>query len=143
MRIADVLSSKGDYTVVTIRPDQDVLGLLKLLASRSIGAVVVSEDGERISGIVSERDVVRHLAHVPELLSAPVRDIMTVTVHTVAPESSVVDLANEMTDLRIRHVPVVRDGKIVGLVSIGDVVKFRMRMLQDEAIQLQDYLHQQ
>ncbi|MEP7159774.1 MAG: CBS domain-containing protein [Dermatophilaceae bacterium] len=143
MRIADVLSSKGDYTVVTIRPDQDVLGLLKLLASRSIGAVVVSEDGERIAGIVSERDIVRHLAHVPELLSAPVRDIMTATVHTVTPETTVVDLANEMTDLRIRHVPVVRDGKIVGLVSIGDVVKFRIQMLQDEATHLQEYLHQQ
>lgn len=143
MRIADVLSSKGDYTVVTIRPDQDVLGLLKLLASRSIGAVVVSEDGERIVGIVSERDIVRHLAHVPELLSAPVRDIMTATVHTVTPETTVVDLANEMTDLRIRHVPVVRDGKIVGLVSIGDVVKFRIQMLQDEATHLQEYLHQQ
>lgn len=142
MRIADVLATKGDYTVVTIRPDASVRSLLDLLASHGIGAVVVSDDGNAIDGIVSERDVVRGLAERSDALEDKVSALMTPDVHTVAPEVTVADLAAEMTERRIRHVPVVRDGELVGLVSIGDVVKHRISQLQDEANHLQGYINQ-
>lgn len=140
MRISDVLHAKGDHDVTTIRSDADVSELLNLLADRGIGAVVVSEDGKSISGIVSERDIVRRLARTPDSLHAAVRDIMTVEVHTCEPETTVADLSREMTQRRIRHVPVIRDGALAGLVSIGDVVKQRINMLQDEADQLAEYI---
>lgn len=142
MRISDVLKSKGDSSVATIRPDADVTDLLALLASRGIGAVVVSDDGSSIAGIVSERDIVRRLADRPDSLHAAVRDIMTVEVITCAPETTVEALSGEMTQHRIRHIPVVRDGKMVGLVSIGDVVKHRIGQLQAEAEHLAGYIHQ-
>lgn len=142
MRISDVLKSKGDSTVATIRSDADVTDLLALLASRGIGAVVVSDDDATIAGIVSERDIVRRLAERPDSLHAAVRDIMTVDVITCAPETSVEELSGEMTAHRIRHIPVVRDAKMVGLVSIGDVVKHRIGQLQAEAEHLAGYIHQ-
>ena len=142
MRISDVLKGKGDSTVATIRPDASVSDLLALLAHRKIGAVVVSEDGTTIAGIVSERDVVRHLADQPDTLRAAVREIMTVEVITCVPEETVEKLSGEMTEHRIRHVPVVRDGAMIGLVSIGDVVKHRIGQLQDEAAHLAGYIHQ-
>lgn len=142
MRIADVLKAKGDSAVATIRGDADVSDLLALLADRRIGAVVVSDDGQTIAGIVSERDIVRRLASAPDSLHAAVRDIMTSEVHTCEPETTVADLSHEMTDRRIRHVPVVRDGRMIGLVSIGDVVKHRIDMLQTEADHLTGYINQ-
>ncbi len=142
MRIADVLATKGDYSVVTIRSDASVRSLLELLSQYGIGAVVVSDDGATIAGIVSERDVVRELAQHREAVDGPVSAIMTAEVHTVAPEATVTELAAEMTERRIRHVPVLRDGKLVGLVSIGDVVKHRISMLLDEANHLQGYIQQ-
>lgn len=142
MRISDVLNGKGDSSVATIRPDAEVTDLLALLASRGIGAVVVSDDGTTITGIVSERDIVRRLAEKPDSLHAAVRDIMTVDVITCAPETTVEKLSAEMTERRIRHVPVVRDGAMVGLVSIGDVVKHRIGQLQAEAEHLAGYIHQ-
>lgn len=142
MRISDVLKGKGDSSVATIRSDADVSELLTLLATRGIGAVVVSDDGETIAGIVSERDIVRRLADKPDSLHAAVRDIMTLKVITCAPETTVATLSGEMTERRIRHIPVVRDGRMVGLVSIGDVVKHRIGQLQAEADHLTGYIHQ-
>ncbi|QQR99985.1 MAG: CBS domain-containing protein [Austwickia sp.] len=142
MRISDVLKGKGDSSVATIRPDDDVSALLALLASRGIGAVVVSDDGATIAGIVSERDIVRRLADRPDSLHAAVRDIMTVEVITCTPETTVEELSGEMTQRRIRHIPVVRGGQMIGLVSIGDVVKHRIGQLQAEAEHLAGYLHQ-
>ena len=142
MRISDVLKGKGDSSVATIRPDADVSELLALLASRGIGAVVVSDDGTTITGIVSERDIVRRLADKPNSLHEAVRDIMTVEVITCTPEATVEQLSGEMTQHRIRHVPVVRDGQMVGLVSIGDVVKHRIGQLQAEAEHLAGYINQ-
>lgn len=142
MRIADVVKRKGG-AVVTVRSDATVRELLALLAEHRIGAVVVSDDGAGVHGIVSERDVVRHLhTDGADLLDAPVQRIMTAEVHTCTPEDSLEDMAALMTDRRIRHVPVLVDGALGAIVSIGDIVKFRIDTLQAERDQLRDYIQQ-
>lgn len=139
MRIKDVLHTKGD-DVITVTPATTVRDLITLLAEHNIGAVVVSTDDEPVAGIVSERDVVRALIEGVEVLDTPVSRIMTVEVRTVAPETSVHDLMKLMTEHRIRHVPVVVDGGLHGLVSIGDVVKSRIGELEFERDQLTSYV---
>jgi CBS domain-containing protein len=140
MRVTEVLSRKGG-TVVTIGPDRTVRELLGLLAEHGIGAVVVSPDGVGVAGIVSERDVVRHL-HTggAEVLDGPVSAIMTAEVHTCGPQDALEDLMAVMTERRIRHVPTLVDGRLEGIVSIGDVVKHRMAEVQAERDQLTDYI---
>jgi CBS domain-containing protein len=103
---------------------------------------VVSEDGERVSGIVSERDVVRRLHADAAVLDTPVSSIMTADVRTCAREDSLTDLMQTMTEHRIRHVPVVTDGRLTGIISIGDVVKNRIGELEFERDQLDSYVHQ-
>ena len=127
--------------VITVRSDASVIELLALLDEHRIGAVVVSDDGEGVHGIVSERDVVRHL-HTggAAILDAPVRQIMTAEVHTCALDDHLEDLESAMTERRIRHVPVVVDGKLHAIVSIGDVVKNRIDDLQSERDQLRTYI---
>lgn len=140
MRISEILRNKG-RDVATIEPDAKVRGLLALLAEHNIGAVVVSSDGKAIVGIASERDVVRRLnERGADLLDAPVSDIMTVTVRTCEPGDNVEDLRATMTEHRIRHVPVVSDGELAGIVSIGDVVKSAIAELETEREQLVDYI---
>ena len=142
MRIRDVVAAKSDHKVVTIAPDATVRDLVALLSEHNVGALVVSADGARVDGIVSERDVVRRLHLDPEVLSAPVEQIMTSDVHTCESTQSLDDLMNAMTQRRIRHVPVVDDGVMVGIVSIGDVVKHKIDALQFERDQLDSYVHQ-
>lgn len=141
MRIADVLRNKG-ASVATITPQTSVSGLLTELAVHNIGAmVVVSPDG--VAGIVSERDVVRKLHEIgADLLTRPVSEIMTTLVATCAPTDSVDSLSALMTQNRVRHIPVIQDGRLAGIVSIGDVVKTRMEELQAEQEQLQAYITQ-
>jgi CBS domain-containing protein len=140
MRISEVLRRKGGE-VVTIEPEANVRRLLALLSRHNIGAVVVSTDGTAIEGIVSERDIVRRLGERGAgLLDQPVSSIMTATVRTCAPGDRVEDLRATMTEHRIRHVPVVRDGSLVGIVSIGDVVKSAIAELESEREQLVDYI---
>jgi CBS domain-containing protein len=141
MRIADVLRNKGG-AVVTIDPDATVTDLLSGLASHNIGAmVVVGPDG--VVGIVSERDVVRQVhAHGASVLSRPVSTIMTSVVSTCTKSDTVDSLTRLMTENRVRHVPVLEDGKLIGIVSIGDVVKTRMEELEAEHEQLQSYITQ-
>jgi CBS domain-containing protein len=142
MRISDVIRRKGNL-VVTIRPGATVTQLLELLEQHHIGAVVVSEDGLTVTGIVSERDVVRHLhTDGASILSETVEMIMTSDVQTCTPEDGVEDLARTMTDLRFRHVPVVKDGQLVAIVSIGDIVKSRIGELQTERDHLVGYIQQ-
>ncbi|WP_193047293.1 CBS domain-containing protein [Mycolicibacterium baixiangningiae] len=139
MRIADVLRSKGS-AVATITDTTTVIGLLAELATHNIGAmVVVGADG--MVGMVSERDVVREL-HVrgADLLRLPVAEIMTAVVVTCTPDDPVDDLSALMTNNRVRHVPVLDNGRLVGIVSIGDVVKTRMEQLQSEQEHLQAYI---
>lgn len=140
MRIVDVLRSKGD-AVVTVDPGETVARLLALLDEHGIGAMVVSSDGQAVQGIVSERDVVRRLhSDGPALLERSVGDIMTSDVHTCEPDVAIDDLMRLMTDRRVRHVPVVRDGALAGIVSIGDVVKYRIDELTSERDQLSAYI---
>ena len=133
---------KGDL-VVTVRPDATVERLLALLEEHRIGALVVSEDGETVVGIVSERDVVRHLhKDGAAVLLAPISQIMTADVRTCDLDVPIEELARTMTDARIRHVPVVVDGKLRAIVSIGDIVKHRIDELQSERDQLVGYIQQ-
>ena len=142
MRISDVLTSKPSHEVVTISPDATVRELLGLLAEHNVGAVVVSGDGQGVDGIVSERDVVRHLHEDESVLDGAVRVIMTSDVATCEPTTPVDDLRVMMTERRIRHVPVVTDGRLTGIISIGDVVKSSIDQLQFERDQLDSYVHQ-
>ncbi|NPD05747.1 CBS domain-containing protein [Nocardioides sp. zg-1308] len=142
MRIQDVIQGKGSQAVVTIRPDATVRELVALLAEHNVGALVVSEDGERVAGIVSERDVVRRLHEQDAVLDATVSTIMTADVRTCAAQDGLTDLMQTMTEHRIRHVPVVADGRLTGIISIGDVVKNRIGELEFERDQLDSYVHQ-
>jgi CBS domain-containing protein len=141
MRIADVLRNKG-AGVLTVSPETLVSDLISGLVTRNVGAmVVVGQDG--LVGIVSERDVVRMLhEHGAGALTRPVADIMTSQVITCSPEDSVDSLSGLMTTHRVRHVPVVENGRLAGIVSIGDVVKTRMEALQAEREQLEAYITQ-
>ena len=140
MRITDVLSAKGGG-VVSVPPGSDVATLLAVLAEHRIGAAVVSADGANVEGIVSERDVVRALAERGAgVLAEPVSGICTTQVHTVGLDARLEDLMRMMTEQRIRHVPVIADGRLHGIVSIGDVVKRRMDELEDERAALSDYI---
>ena len=142
MRINDVLRSKPSATVVTITPEATVRELVALLAQHNVGALVVSVDGTSVDGIVSERDVVRRLAENESLLEQTVSELMTEAVHRCTPDQPITDLMVLMTDHRIRHVPVVEDGRLIGIISIGDVVKSRIGELEFERDQLDRYLHQ-
>ena len=142
MRISDVLSAKPTAQVVTIGPDATVRELLSLLAEHNVGAVVVSGDGSSVDGIVSERDIVRRLNGDDAVLDGAVSAIMTSDVQTCEPHTAVDDLRSLMTERRIRHVPVVSNGKLTGIISIGDVVKSSIGQLEFERDQLDSYLHQ-
>ena len=140
MRVKDVLKNKGTV-VVTVRPDATCRDLLALLAEHNIGAAVVSEDGATVAGIVSERDVVRHLhTRGDEVLDAPVADIASWQVTLCAPDDHVAELCATMTERRIRHLPVVADGRLIGIVSIGDVVKTTISELEFDRQNLIDYV---
>jgi CBS domain-containing protein len=140
MRITDVLRGKGTQ-VVTIPPDTKVRRLLDVLAEHRIGAVVVSADGTSVGGIVSERDIVRAFAkRGAAVMSEPVTAIYTADVHTITPDISLDEVMRMMTERRIRHAPVVVDGTLRGIVSIGDVVKFRIDELETERAHLTDYI---
>ena len=140
MRISDLLRVKGTK-VITVTPDTKVRSLLQVLADEKIGAAVVSADGASVDGIVSERDVVRAFAQRgAAVMSEPVTEIYTAQVRTVAPETSLDDVMRLITEHRMRHAPVVVDGALSGLVSIGDVVKSRIDELETERTALSDYI---
>lgn len=142
MRIADLLRKKGS-AVATVTPETTVTALLAGLAENNVGAMVVVSPEGSIAGIVSERDVVRRLnEHGPGLLDGPVSEIMTKLVASCGPEDSVDQLSVLMTERRIRHVPVLADGRLAGIISIGDVVKNRMEELEKSQEQLEAYISQ-
>jgi CBS domain-containing protein len=135
-----VLRGKGTQ-VVTVPPDTKVRRLLEILAEHSIGAVVVSQDGVSVGGIVSERDIVRAFAmRGAAVMSEPVTAIYTADVHTITPDTSLDEVMRMMTERRVRHAPVVTDGTLRGIVSIGDVVKNRIDELETERAHLTDYI---
>ena len=142
MRIRDVLDAKPSKDVITISPDAGVRELIALLDEHNIGALIVSRDGEAVDGIVSERDVVRRLHTDGTVIDNTVAAIMTEVVETCEPDTPLDVLMKVMTDRRVRHVPVVDDGRLCGMISIGDVVKHRIDQLQFERDQLDSYVHQ-
>ncbi|KQW48410.1 histidine kinase [Nocardioides sp. Root1257] len=142
MRIGDVLSAKASQEVVTISPDAGVRELVAKLAEHNVGALIVSADGAALDGIVSERDVVRHLHSDGTVVNNTVAAIMTAVVATCDKDTEVDELMKLMTERRIRHVPVVHDDRLIGIISIGDVVKHRIDQLEFERDQLDSYVHQ-
>lgn len=150
MRIREVIAAKADPSVVTVAPHLTVRELVALLAEHNLGALVVtsgepgpgSAQGPEVIGIVSERDVVRRLHSDPALLDARVESIMTTQVQTCASADDLDAVMAVMTQQRIRHLPVLDGGRMVGIVSIGDVVKHKIDALQFERDQLDSYLSQ-
>lgn len=139
MKVSQIIAGKR---VETISASATIHDLVNSLNTHHVGALVVSSDGKKIDGIVSERDVVRSMpGKLNELITMHVRDIMTAEVHTCTPESSVAELMKMMTELRIRHVPVVDEaGSLISIISIGDVVKNHVSELDGERQALRNYV---
>jgi len=140
MQIDRILRTKGP-TVATVSPSATIGDAARDLARHGVGALVVSSDGERIEGILSERDIARGVGlHGAEILTRRVDELMTRDVATCSMRDTVDQLAEIMTTRRVRHLPVVHDGRLAGIVSIGDVVKNRLDELQIEAQTLHEYI---
>lgn len=141
MNVAALLGRKGTF-VASTAPSDTVRTAVATLVHHRIGALVVTSDGRTVEGIVSERDIVRGIDRSgAELLDSPVRSIMSTDVQTCTPDDDVASLMEVMTARRIRHLPVVRDGGLEGIVSIGDVVKARVDDLEVERRVLDDFIH--
>ena len=140
MNVHAILRNKGD-SVVTIHPDATIDRAVSVLRRRGIGALVVSDNGESVVGILSERDIVDALARFGgDLLSVSVSEVMTSPVVTCEPGDSVAELMAEMTNRRIRHFPVLDNGRLIGIVSIGDLVKSRLDEIEYEAHSLRSFI---
>ena len=140
MNVETILRNKGNR-VTTIRPEATIADAVESLRRHGIGALVVSENGDGVDGILSERDIVAGLAEDgASLLSRPVGEVMTRTVLTCEPQDTAAELMAEMTNRRIRHFPVVTDGKLCGIISIGDVVKSRLDEVEFEASSLRSFI---
>jgi len=139
MLVADILKSKGSE-VVTAPPSMPVADAARLLSEKRIGSILIMDRGT-VAGILSERDIVRRLAaDGPSCLDAPVSRLMTAKVVTCTSTQSIADVMEMMTTGRFRHVPVVEDGRVAGMISIGDVVKWRLEEAQEEVRQLAAYV---
>jgi CBS domain-containing protein len=141
MRIGEIVRSKPSQDVVTIGPDAGVRELIAKLAEHNIGALIVSADGTSLDGIVSERDVVRHMHSDGTVINNVVSAIMTEVVETCSLDDDLDAVMQTMTERRFRHIPVVQDGTLVGIISIGDVVKYKIGQLEFERDQLDSYVH--
>lgn len=140
MTVAVILGRKG-RDVLTTSPQSTMADVCRLLEEKGIGAVVISADGATVEGIFSERDFVRAVARDGAgALSKPVSDYMTASVVTCDPDDTVGDLMRRMTEGKFRHMPVVKDGSLQGIVSIGDVVKERIAAAEAEASAMRDYI---
>jgi|SRR5581483_2639802 CBS domain-containing protein len=141
MKVSDILRKKPSE-VFTIRPEQSLLDACQLLASKNVGALVVVDDHHTPVGIVSERDIVRQLAtRAASPKSLKVGNVMTKELLIALPDDDIAYVSNTMTHKRIRHLPVLQDGKLVGIVSIGDVVKAQLDYFEGEARTLQQYIN--
>jgi CBS domain-containing protein len=140
MNVEMILRNKGNW-VATIRPDATIADAVDILKKERIGAIVVSVDGKRVDGVLSERDIVIALAEDGEdLLLRPVEEVMSRAVIICDPSDSVVELMEEMTSRRVRHFPVLVDGRLGGIVSIGDLVKSRLDEVEHEANSLRSFI---
>lgn len=139
MKVSDILSAKGQR-VRTVSPDETAINAANRLRIENVGALVVSRDGRTVEGILSERDIVNGLAeHGAALPHVQVEQLMSHVVVTCLPDDSIADIARTMTRRRVRHLPVMRDGELAGIVSIGDVVKHRLDEMEMETNVLRDY----
>jgi CBS domain-containing protein len=139
MTIASILRGKGS-DIIHATPEQSVADVVRLLCEHRIGAVLVM-DGDRVAGVLSERDVVRELnVQGAAVLDRKARDIMTADVVSVEPGESITSALSRMTRRRIRHLPVLAEGRVIGIVSIGDLVKARIDQAVTEAEALKDYI---
>ena len=141
MRINQVLQAKQHRDVVTIRPEAGVRELVATLAEHNIGAVIVSSDGRVMDGIVSERDVVRRMHSDGTVIDNTVGGIMTEVVKTCSPDDELDEVMMVMTEGRFRHIPVCEGNNLIGIVSIGDLVRHKIDRLQFERDQLDNYVH--
>ena len=140
MNVEHILSEKGRQ-VVTIGPEASLMDAGRMLSEKRIGAVVVADPGNPVLGILSERDIVRAVAtNGVAALDQPVSRYMTAKVVTCTTRSAINDLMETMTNGKFRHVPIVEDGRLIGIVSIGDVVKFRVAEIESESRALRDYI---
>ncbi len=140
MHVAAILKVKG-RAVETVKPDETLTEVVRRLVAHRIGAIVVCEAGSGVAGIVSERDIVRMIAaHGVDALQRPVRDAMTHAVTTCREADTIDELMSRMTEGRFRHLPVVENGNLVGIISIGDVVKHRVAEVELEASAMRDYI---
>ena len=140
MNVKAILAAKGD-DIVSIEPTADLTAATKLLTARRIGAVVIRGAGGRLAGILSERDIMRALAeNGPEALTLPVGQVMTRDIETCGEDDTVASIMERMTTGRFRHMPVIANGKLVGLISIGDVVKQRVDEIERESEAMRDYI---
>jgi CBS domain-containing protein len=140
MQVDNILQSKG-MTVHTVLAHAPISEAIRVLNENRIGAVVVLSDSGGVAGILSERDIVRHLADDPAaLLKRAVREVMTSDVITCDRRTTISQLMEQMTEHRIRHIPIVEDGELVGIVSIGDVVKRKIEETEQEALALREYI---
>ena len=140
MIVSHILKSKGRQ-VYTVSKETNISVVSSILATKRIGAIVIISKNRSVEGIVSERDIVRGLSNFgAKVLDMPVKDLMTKNVITRGVESQIDELRREMTRSRIRHLPILDDGKLVGLISIGDVVKNRVEELQAEGDMLREYI---
>jgi CBS domain-containing protein len=139
MTIARILSVKG-RDVVTIQPHRLISDAISMLAERRIGAIVVTGADGKVLGILSERDIVRALASGASVLQDPVSRYMTSKVVTCTGDTLVVDAMEDMTNGRFRHLPVVENGRLSGIISIGDVVKHRLAEIEHETEALREYI---
>jgi CBS domain-containing protein len=140
MKVSSILKAKGAH-VETTRPDTTVYTVVWELKLKGIGALVLSEDGKAVLGLISERDIVRGLTeHGAKLLTLPVSEVMTPPVVTCAPEESITAVMARMTSHRVRHLPVLDGGRLCGIVSIGDIVKYRLDELELETNILRENL---
>lgn len=141
MQVSDILETKGDR-VVSIDASITIRAVAEMLNRERIGALLIKEEGGGLAGIISERDIVRSLAeHGPGALDLPVSDFMSQSLVTCSPESSTEEIMTQMLESQIRHLPVVRDGALIGIISIGDVVKavlselrWMTKVLQDQVV---------
>lgn len=139
MFVADILKTKGS-AVVTAPPSLSVADAARTLADKRIGSILIVDRG-KIAGILSERDIVRALATSgPSCLEGPVSRLMTAKVVTCTPAQTISDVMELMTKGRFRHVPVLDDGEVAGMISIGDVVKWRLEEAQEEVRQMAAYV---
>ncbi len=142
MNVKQILQSKPSHTILTIKPEDSISDAAEMLSLNRIGALIVSENGKSVDGILSERDIVREIGkNGVGCMSDCTKELMTANVIACAPSDSVDSLMSKMSEGRFRHMPVVDEGELVGVVSIGDVVKARIEMIEQENAALTDMIH--